>query len=530
MAEHRRTSAEPLASRLLAFGEYQLDCDAGQLWRGDEEIKLTPRAAALLAVLAERSMQVVTKEELIDRLWDGKAVGDDALTSCMRELRRALGDDSRNPKLVETRHRRGYRLLLPLTEAVTERVATEISLLPALSSKASIAVLPFQNLSGDPEQEYFADGMVEEIITALSRFKSLFVIARNSSFTYKGKAVDIKQVGRDLGVRYVLEGSVRKAGNRVRIAGQLIDSETGTHLWADRFDGTLEDVFSLQDLVTEKVVAALTPSLEQAEIERAKRKPTANLHAYDYYLRALNVYQVTTAENIGESMRLTRQALELDPNYSSALALLLQCYAHRRGFGVPVEVNRERAEVEQLVRIAIRIGRDDALVVTSAAYAIGSVLRDLAFAEEQIARALSLNPNLAAAWSISGWISFLIGRPAVAIEHFLRALRLDPLFANATRRSGLAHAYFFLDRYQDALRWAENHLRDSPNAHPALRIGAASAAFAGMTEVARQLAARLNQVDPTFRVSRLEDYIGPYRLPENVEKYKQGLRLAGLPE
>jgi TolB-like protein len=399
-----------------------------------------------------------------------------------------------------------------------------------LPDKPSIAVLPFQNMSGDPEQEYFAEGIVEEIITALSRFNSLFVIARNSSFTYKGKSVDIKQVGRELGVRYVLEGSIRKAANRVRITGQLIESETGNHLWADRFDGALEDVFTLQDVVTEKVIAHLAPSVERAEIERVRRKPTANLGAYDCYLKGLAAYQTFSRENIDEAIGLFKRAAELDPEYSSAVGMLLACYANRRGFGIFGDAESENAEVARLVRIAVRIGRDDASALGHMALAIAYFLRDLAFATEQVSRAVTLNPNLASAWANSGWINVWSGRPAEAVEHISRSIRLDPMGPRFGRNSGLAHAFFFLDRYDDALQVSQGLLRHNPDFHPGLRVGAASAAFAAKTDLAHELVARLLDVDPAMRVSCLQDYLGPYRSPEFLEKYKQGLRLAGLPE
>jgi TolB-like protein/class 3 adenylate cyclase len=400
----------------------------------------------------------------------------------------------------------------------------------SLPDKPSIAVLPFQNMSGDPEQEYFVDGLVEDIITALSRFKSLFVIARNSSFIYKGKTVDIKQVGRELGVRYVLEGSIRKAANRVRITGQLVESETGNHLWADRFEGALEDVFTLQDAVTEKVIAQLAPSVEQAEIERARRKPTENLGAYDCYLRGLALFQTLSRENFDETIGLFRRALELDPEHSSALGRLLVCLANRAGWGIFDRSASERAEVVRLVPRAVRIGRDDAVALGHTAYAIAYVLRDLAFAHEQIDRALTLNPNLAGAWTYSGWIHLYSGNPTTAIEHLSRSIRHDPLGIAGGRRSGMAHAHFFLDRHEEALQWGEGHARDNPVAHPAFRICAASAAFAGKMDKARRFAAGLKQIDPAFRVSRLQDYLGPYQSHEFLEKYKQGLRLAGLPE
>jgi TolB-like protein/class 3 adenylate cyclase len=241
----------------------------------------------------------------------------------------------------------------------------------ALPDKPSIAVLPFENMSGDPEQEYFADGMVEDIITALSRFKALFVIARNSSFTYKGRAVDVKQVGRELGVRYVLEGSVRKAANRVRITGQLVDTATGAHLWADRFDGGLGDVFDLQDQVTESVVGAIAPAVEKAEIERAKRKPTESLDAYTVYLRGLaRLYQFTSRQANEEALRLFNSAIELDPDFASAYGRAASCYAYAKGIGWIPDTADEVAEVKRLAKRAVELGKDDAITLTASGWAL----------------------------------------------------------------------------------------------------------------------------------------------------------------
>jgi adenylate cyclase len=244
----------------------------------------------------------------------------------------------------------------------------------ALPDKPSIAVLPFSNMSGDVEQEYFADGMVEDIITALSRMTWLFVIARNSSFTYKGKAVDIKQVGRDLGARYVLEGSVRKAGNRVRITGQLIDASNGAHLWADRFDGGLEDIFDLQDEVTTSIVGAISPKLEQAEIERAKRKPTEKLAAYDYFLRGMaNIYQRTKEANLGALQNFQR-AIEIDPDFATAYGMCAYCYVWRKAYGWMEDREREAAETERLARKAAKLGADDAVALCEAGFAVAPVI------------------------------------------------------------------------------------------------------------------------------------------------------------
>jgi adenylate cyclase len=295
-----------------------------------------------------------------------------------------------------------------------------------LPDKPSIAVLPFENMSGDPEQEYFADGMVEEIITSLSRIRWLFVIARNSSFTYKGRAVDVRQVGRELGVRYVLEGSVRKAANRVRITGQLIDAATDAHLWADRFDGALEDIFDLQDQVTASVVGAITPKLEEAEIERAKRKPTENLDAYDYYLRALANYYPETEEADAEALRLVYKAIELDPDFGAAYGIAAWYYIWRKNRGWTSDRERETAEVARLARRAAELGKDDAVALAHAGFALTYVVRDLEGGGALSDRSLLLNPNSAVAWHLSAWIRAWLGEPEIAIQHAARAMRLSP--------------------------------------------------------------------------------------------------------
>ena len=402
----------------------------------------------------------------------------------------------------------------------------------ALPDKPSIAVLPFQNMSGDPEQEYFADGVVEEIIMALSRFKSLFVIARNSSFAYKGKSPDVRKVGRELGVRYVLEGSVRKAGNRLRITAQLIDANSGAHTWADRFEGTVEDVFTFQDDVTEKVVAAIAPQLERAEIARARRKPSGSTDAYDCYLRGLSYLSPRSAANQNEAIRLFMQASALDPDYAMAYAMTMWCHAGRLGFGQVEDIEHQRSEVTRLWRIVMRIGQEDDQALSRAAWGVAYVLRDLASAKQLIDRAVELNPNLAAAWVSSGWINVWLGLPDIALEHLGRAQRLDPspLGAHTGRWGAMANAYFFLSRYGEAMAVAEQMLRYSPDHHTGLRIGAASAAFAGRSDDAHRLAAHLQSIFPAFSVSRLGNYVGPYQKSEYIEKYAQGLRLAGLPE
>src|SRR5262249_18170554 len=400
-----------------------------------------------------------------------------------------------------------------------------------LPDKPSIAVLPFQNMSGDAEQEYFADGVVEEIITALSRFRQLFVIARNSTFTYKNRAVDARQVGRELGVRYVLEGSVRKAANRVRITAQLIDASTGAHLWADRFDGGLEDIFELQDQVTVRVVGLIAPKLEQEEIERAQRKPTDSLHAYDYYLRGLARYYQVTADASSEALRLFRKAIELDPNFSLAYGMVAVCFVLRKANNWMDDRLQECAEAARCARRAIALGRDDAGALAAGGFTLGYVVGDAETAALVIEQALVLNPNLAIAWYSGAWMKIWLGKPKSAIDDLSYAMRLSPLDPNMIfTQVGTAHAHFFAGRYDEACSWAERVLSEwESGGHAALRIATASHALAGRVEQAKKFCARLQQRDPALRVSNLRNVLGPYR-PEDLAKYEAGLRKAGLPE
>jgi len=401
---------------------------------------------------------------------------------------------------------------------------------PPLPAKPSIAILPFQNLSEDPSQEYFADAMVEEIITALSRVRWLFVIARNSSFTYKGRSVDVKQIGRELGVRYVLEGSVRKAMNKVRITGQLIDAMTGTQLWADRFDGTLEDVFDLQDELAAKVASAIAPKVEEAEIERARRKPTDNLDAYDYYLRGLPFATLTTRDANSEALRLFHKAIGLDEGFAAAHGMAAWCYMVRKVNGWMADGDDEIKEATQLARRATTLGRDDAIALCWGGFALAYVAGDLEDGAAFIDQAIALNPNLAAAWDYSGWLQIILGRPEVAIERLDHARRLNPFDRTLFHiHAGLAWAHFFAGRYDEACRWVRGALRDQPNYLGTLRIAAASFALAGRLDDARLVVERMQELDPTLRLSNLQRRLPPLR-PADFNLYQEGLRQAGLPD
>jgi adenylate cyclase len=402
------------------------------------------------------------------------------------------------------------------------------ALLP-LPDKPSIAVLPFQNMSGDPEQEYFADGMVEEIITALSRFKSLFVIARNSSFAYKGQIVDVRKAGRELGVRYVLEGSVRKAASRLRITGQLIESETGVHLWADRFDGALEEVFDLQDRITMSVVSAIAPKIDQAEIDRARRKSVANLDAYDCYLRGLARFAEDTDVGDDAALRLFYDAIARDPGFTAAYGMAAHCYAFLFNTGRVEDREKAEAETRRLSRHASILQSDDARALSEVGHALAYVGEHERGAT-LIDRALAINPNLARGWGLRGWVSTLLGEHEAARQHFEQALRLSPLDPGiADWERGMAAALFFMDDYRGASEWANRALAHQPERMMNLRMAAAANALAGHIGQARDIATRLVQRDPALRTSRLRDYLA-YRRPQDLELIAKGLRLAGVPE
>jgi adenylate cyclase len=419
--------------------------------------------------------------------------------------------------------------LSPKSEFISPAMARAGEVLP-LPNKPSIAVLPFDDLSGDHDQAYFADGIVEEIITALSRFRGLFVIARNSSFAYKGRAVDVKQVGRELGVRYVLEGSVRKAGKKVRIAGQLIDGATGAHLWADRFDGELEDIFDLQDQVTARVVGAIAPKVEQAEIERSKRKPTENLDAYDYYLRGLAGVHQWTEQSLADALSNFYRAIELDPGFAAAYGMASRAYVLRRGGGWLTDPKAEVVEAERLARLAAETGKDDAVALGTAAVALSFIVGDHDAGKALADRAVALNPNYAWGWLWCGWVRVWRGEPEAAIDCVARALRLSPTDPHSySMYCVMAFAHLFSGHHTEAASWAEMAVREKPNVLITVSIAAASNALSGRLEEAARAIAQVRRLKPALRLSNLKDLF-PLRRTEDCAKWEGGLRLAGLPE
>ena len=402
-----------------------------------------------------------------------------------------------------------------------------LSAAPPLPERPSIAVLPFENMSGDAEQEYFTDGMVEDITTALSWFKWLFVIARNSSFTYKGKAVNVKQVGRELGVRYVLEGSVRKASGKVRIAGQLIDAITGAHIWADRFERDLTDVFALQDEVTVAVVSAIQPKIIQTEIALAARRRPENLTAYDYYLRALPQSYLATREGLAEAIRLAHRALELHPRFGGAASLAGLCHMRNVLFGYADDPQFDRREAVRLSRLALSLDDSDPDTLAAVAVISAFMVGDIESALEMADRAVALNPNSFGAWSARGWVCRAAGLPQEAVQSFERAIRvnpIDPLLHSSF--VGMGIALIELRRFDEAIVAGKNAQRQKSSYGPVYGCLASAFAHLGRETEAREAVARLLEFDPAFTISAFIARGGQ----SNAKLLIEGLRKAGLPE
>ena len=518
---------------LYRFENYALDTDRRELRQGDDLVPLAPQVFDILAYLIRHRERVVSKDDLIAGIWRGRVVSESALTTRLNGARTAIGDSGEHQRLIRTLPRKGFRFVGEVYEekqpASNPARDTTIDS-PVSHEQPSIVVLPFVNLSADPLQDYFTDGIVEDITTELSRFSELFVIARNTSFTYKGQAVDVRAVGRDLGVRYALEGSVRKAAKRVRITGQLIDAESGKHIWADRFESSLEDIFELQDQMAHSVVGAIAPRLEQAEIERAKRKLTESLSAYDCFLRGMAGWHDWTRTGHDAALRQFQRAIELDPTFARPHALAAGCYLMRKSNGWVVDRAAETAEAERLARSGADLGRTDAVALAWSAHALAHVVGDIGAGIALIDHALRLNPNLAVAWQRSGWIHVYAGEPEVAIEHVRTAMRLsplDPLMHLAF--SAIAYGYFFLGDLDQSSTWSDRALQMRPDWPAALRASAMSHALAGREPLAQKAMTRLRALQPTLRLSNLHEQMFLHR-PEHMEKFIEGMRKAGLPE
>jgi len=514
------------------FEEYAFDTDRRELHRGADVVSVAPQVFDLLDYLIRNRERVVSKDDLINAIWNGRVVSDAALTTRLNAARTAIGDSGEEQRLIKTLPRKGFRFVGPVREAEGPAGAAtaDNSIEPprpalTLPDRPSIAILPFTNLSSDPDQDYFADGMVDEITTALSRFNTLFVIARNSSFAYKGNVVDIKQIGRELGVRYVLEGSVRKAAGKVRIIGQLIDATTGTHLWADRFEGDLGDVFTLQDRMTESVVSAIEPKVFQTEVDLAAHR-TNNANAYDLCLRATPHLHSFTRGGSAEALRLVSRALESDPRYAFAATLAGSCHLQNVTQGWAADPKSEFAEGLRLLQLALNIDGNDHLALSMLGYAAGWS-GDFDTAIEMVDRAVASNPNAAFAWGLRGWTYRVVGKPEEAIRSFERAVRLSPfdplLFVRLT---GMGVAFIGLGRFDEAVAAAKKALSQNRTFAAAYRCLTTALAHLGREAEAREAAACLLELEPDFRISEWAARSGRRH---DDQMFIDGLRKAGLP-
>jgi TolB-like protein len=533
------------------FENFVLDPLRRELTRGAEPIAVGPQVFDVLLHLVGNRAQVVSKDGLLDAVWKGRIVSESTLTSHINAARKAISDNGQEQRLIRTIARKGFLFVGDVTEVdpanasdpdphpdqgAAARPSTNLAtnLAPdrvlALPDRASIAVLPFLNLSGEPAQDYFVDGVVEDITGALSRMKWLFVIARNSSFTYKGRAVDVKQVGRELGVRYILEGSLRKAATRVRITGQLVDAATAVNLWSERFEGNIDDIFALQDELTSSVVGAIVPQLERAEIERALRKHTEKLDAYDYYLRGMASFHLGNRGGMSAALPLFQTAIERDPDFASAYALAAACHFWSRFNGWAGNSKEFNAEGARLTRLAVDLGKDDPVALARGGHALANFVGDLDAAVALIDRALAINQNFAAAWFLGSFVRIMRGEYDVAIAHLGHSMRLSPLDPETYRiQGGTALAHLCAGRYDEAAAWAERALRGLPSFLIVVCILAASCALSGRADEAQRAMQNARRLDPALRVSKIKDWLLFHR-PENVAVLTEGLRRAGLPE
>jgi len=513
----------------LTFGPFRLDAEAGILFHGAEPTPLGQRAVALLALLVQRAGTPIAKEDLFEAAWPAQAIEDSNLTVQIAAIRKVFEQRAGGAGWIETLPRRGYRYVGP---AVTidhggASVVVAASAGLALPEKPSVAVLPFANLSGDPAQDYFADGMVDDIITGLARIKWLFVIARNSSFAYKGRAVDIRQVGRELGVRYVLEGSVRKSGRSLRVTGQMIDASTGAHVWAERYDRSSDDVFALQDEIALSAVGAIAPSIRRAEIDRVKRKRTDSLDAYDLVLRAQLDVDSGMPERVRRALVLLERAVELDPSYALAHGNAAMCH-HCLFLRAGLQETSRAASIHH-ARSALLHGPDDAAALTLAGFSIGMDGHDRSAAFTAMDAALAISPSSALTFILGGVLLGWGGEAERAIEWSEQGMRLSPFDSWAFAAfDAQAMSHLLRGRYDDACRAAYKSVQANP-AHSITYVQLAAAlSKLGRLEEAKAAAARVLELHPAFRYSRQFEAVNC--APALAQTLGEALRAAGLPE
>lgn len=508
---------------LFCFEDFVLDTARRELRRGPEPRPLEPQVFDVLEYLLRNRNRVVSKADLLSAVWNGRIVSDATLASRINAARTAIGDNGKRQRLIRTAFRKGIRFI----GEVRETSQSEVPAREHPGEHPSIAVLPFENMSGDPEQEYFADGMVDDIITGLSRIKWLFVIARNTSFIYKGTAVDVKQVGRELGVHYVLEGSMRKAGNRIRITAQLVETKSGHHVWAERYDRMVGDIFVVQDELTASVVGAIEPNLRKVEIERIKRKRPDSLDAYDLVLRALPFVYNMMPNGAAAAIPLLEKALELEPHYPLAHAALAWCHHFR--FSRAGFHDEDRAGAIDHARKAIAGGTDDATALAIAALVIWFLEHDDATTFDLLDRALALSKCNIYALCCSAVALAWTGNTNASIERAQEALRFSPFDSLSYMAHGaLAISHFQMKRYDMARDAARHAVECNPHFSGLQAILIAALVRLGRSEEAQAAAKRLLALDPTFSVRNLAVIVGA--VPAVFAPFAEAWIEAGLPK
>ena len=503
------------------FADCMLDAAQRELWRGGEMIPLEPQVFDVLEYLIRNRDRVISKDDLLGSVWGGRIVSESALTSRINAARKAVGDSGEAQRVIRTSPRKGIRFVGEVIEAPIGEPTAHMP--PA---RPSIAVLPFDNLGGNRDQDYFADGIVAEIITGLSRIKWLFVISRNSTFTYKGKPTDAKTVGRELDVRYVLEGSVRRSGDAVRVSGQLIETETGTHVWADKFDGVYGDIFALQDAMTASVIGAVEPNLRKAEVERARRKRPGNLDAYDLFLRALPYAATAMPEDADKALALLHEAIRLEPDYAVVHGFIAWCQEQRYLRGGLHAQTREAARIH--AHAAIAAGGDDAMALAMGGFVVAVTERDYPVALDALDRAIALSPSSALAFGFSSIVRAWMGDSPTAVEHAKMGIRLspyDPLIY--LPYVGLAYAHFFAGNFEEAASAASRASMSNPRFSVPRYLLAAALLRLGRTEEAGRAAGILLDLQPGFTVGGLVS--GDITAPERMGPLASALRELGLP-
>ena len=515
---------------VFEFGPFRVDPTRRLLLRLDraglaQPIVIGERALDVLLVLIEHAGQVVSKSHLLGSVWPGAAVEDSNLTVQLSNLRRAVDDALPAPSLIKTIHGRGYVLAVPVREVDVAPTRTAIARL----DKAAIAVLPFRSMGGNSEQQDFADGLAEDITSALSSIRSLSVVARHIAFTYKGRQIDIRQIGKELGVCYLLEGGVRQAGARTRVSSHLVDVASGVQIWSDHFDGVTGDDFSLQDLVVSQIVRGIEPKLLQSEIAKARSGPARALTAYEYFLKAYGLFHELSEPSLRGALALLEQAIVADPSYAASYGLAAWCCRLLVNYGRDDDAGIRWHGVA-MANIAVIRGRDDPLPLCLGGAQIALLGGEHAAGLAHIERALTMDAASARAWELCGWVNSSVGAHDRSVECFQQSMRLSsPDRLSALSYSGIAWPYFFMGRYDEGIAWADKACLEMPSSALPLRPKIACAAMAGRVEDVEQASDRLQAIIGDLSIARLMR-IDVSRSRAQRDVVQAAMRIAGIPE